>query len=557
MRPAPPRAALAILLLALALSCAKARPEVGGTRRCVNWKETIGPAFTDRCQSCHAGASPAGSYGTGSYTEVLGGGSDAVSNAIAGDASSRLVTTLDPTTSDSIHRGFADLFPDVRDWVVDCQVSFVQSSIHRGGIMNPGSPEFHGQVIRDHQYKFDTCQQCHGDDFAGGKSGVSCVTCHSKGPTDCSTCHAAIAASGSHGHHLGGGTLGTTYGCQECHVVPTVYTDVGHIFLQDGSVDPAPAEVKLGAMAALTPTGTTRAGPPTYDAATQSCANVYCHGALLADSAATNTHPSWKAAGMGQADCGSCHGLPPNHTSGSACASCHPSVAALGEAGVAKIVAPALHIDGKIEFADPATACTGCHGGVAGPAPPRALDGGTSPASPGVGAHQAHLQGSAHLRGPIACAECHLVPDDVTSAGHFPGHSATGAGGGGAAGAPVFPAAAGVGTLASTDGATPRWDPATATCATVYCHGGGAKLATDTVAGVDRAPVWTATGGLVCGSACHGLPPAFAPHLPTMIRTDCASCHPRTVDPSGAIIVSGAPGAVTSAHMNGVLDVAP
>jgi hypothetical protein len=42
-----------------------------------------------------------------------------------------------------------------------------------------------------------------------------------------------------------------------------------------------------------------------------------------------------------------------------------------------------------------------------------------------------------------------------------------------------------------------------------------------------------------------------------MSRTDCASCHPRTVNPSGDIIVAGPVGAESSAHMNGVVDVAP
>jgi hypothetical protein len=41
-----------------------------------------------------------------------------------------------------------------------------------------------------------------------------------------------------------------------------------------------------------------------------------------------------------------------------------------------------------------------------------------------------------------------------------------------------------------------------------------------------------------------------------MTRFDCSSCHPRTVDPAGVVIVSGPPGAETSAHINGVIDVA-
>ena len=116
---------------------------------------------------------------------------------------------------------------------------------------------------------------------SSGTSGVSCVSCHAGGPTACATCHSAIAISGSHGRHLGGGPLGKAYGCNECHIVPKVYTDVGHIFLADGSLDPPPAEVTLGATAALTPTGDTRSAPPSYDPATQSCSNIYCHGAIL------------------------------------------------------------------------------------------------------------------------------------------------------------------------------------------------------------------------------------------------------------------------------------
>ena len=140
----------------------------------------------------------------------------------------------------------------------------------------------------------------------------------------------------------------------------------------------------------------------------------------------------------------------------------------------------------------------------------------------------------------------------MSSPGHFSGHT-----GNVVPGAKVFPADPAVGVLAATDGATPRWDPSALTCANVYCHGGGTRLAADVTPALDRAPRWTASGGLTCGQACHGLPPAFSPHLPTMTRTDCASCHPRTVDPAGQIIISGAPGAETSAHMNGVLDGAP
>jgi len=555
---------LVLSLLAGALSCAKARSDVIGARRCVSWKEDIGPAFASRCGSCHGGggdALPAAGYSTSSYAGVIAGGTDAVSNATAGDPDSLLLTVLDPTKADATHQPVSDLFGMVQSWIVACDLSFVDSSVHRPGILDPRSADFHGSLVRDHQYDFSFCQKCHGDDFAGGASKVSCLTCHSDGPTACSTCHGDIASSASHARHLGGGPLGRSYSCAECHLVPTVYTDVGHIFLADGTLDPPPAEVMLGAKAALTPEGTTRAAPPTFDPATQACSNVYCHGAVAGatgpDTAATNTRPVWTAPGTGQADCGSCHGLPPNHNWSTACASCHPSVVDRDMS----IIAPDKHIDGQVELGDPAAGCTACHGGPANAAPPPDLTGASSSASLGVGAHQAHLTGAAHLRGPIACAECHRVPTEVLSPGHFVGHgpvdsSGLGVDGGAGVGAQVFPVGQPGPVLASAGGAAPSWDHARATCSGVYCHGGGSALAADTTPGLDRAPSWTSTGGLTCGLSCHGLPPAVSPHLPSMTRTDCASCHPRTVDPSGTLIISGPLGAETSAHINGVIDVA-
>jgi predicted CxxxxCH...CXXCH cytochrome family protein len=528
-----------VLAIATAVACAKARPVVTGSERCVTWKDQIGPLFAARCAGCHAAPTPAAGYDTESYNAAI-------------SARATLLTVLDPATADATHAAFADLFPAVRDWVVDCKLSYLDSSIHRGGILDPASPDFHGQLIRAEKYDFSVCKRCHGDDLMGGTAGVSCYSCHADGPTACSTCHADIAQSGSHGRHLGGGPLGKTFGCAECHPVPTTYTDPGHIFLADGSLNTAPATVTLGATAALTPSGFTRAGAPTWDQASKTCINVYCHGAVLGDSAASNTAPAWDKPGTGQADCGTCHGLPPNQTNSGTCVACHPAVVDKDR----NFVAPDLHINGTVDLADAAAGCTGCHGSAAaGPAPPRALNGDTATSSLGVGAHQAHLHPTDGLAAPVACTECHRVPAEVSSPNHFGGHAP----GDDLYPAEVFPADATVGALASSDAAAPAWDRTAGTCAGVYCHGGGAKLATDTTPGLNQAPTWTdvPAAGLDCGSSCHGAPPAFAPHLPTMTRTDCNACHPRTVDPAGLIIISGAPGAETSAHINGVLDVAP
>ena len=538
----------ALLALALAGSCAKARPAVTGTRRCVTWKEEVGPLLADRCTGCHGGAKPAAGYDTASYLGTLGNGSDGVPNAVAGDESSLLLQTLAPAAANQTHQtAIGTSFPTVQSWVVDCALSYDTSSVHAAGILNPASPDFHGELVRANKYDFSLCAECHGQDFTGGTSQVSCTSCHQDGPTACSTCHGDIASKGAHARHLGGGPLGKMYGCPECHKTPTTYTDPGHIFLADGSLDPPPAEVTLGAMAALTPAGATRAAAPSYDAGTSTCSNIYCHGAVLGDSAATNTNPSWKGAGQGQADCGTCHGLPPNNVNNNACAMCHPSVVDRDRT----IIAADLHVNGKVDLGPADKGCAGCHGSMTTPAPPPDLSGQTAPTAPGVGAHQAHVQGKAHLGAPIACTECHRTPKEVGDPGHIGGHGP----GADVYPAEVFPTDPTVGALAAADGAQPSFDGATGTCAGVYCHGGGAKLAGDTTANLDRAPVWTDATGLTCGAACHGAPPALAPHQPTMTRLDCAVCHRRTVDPFGNIIIAGAPGAETSFHMNGAIDV--
>src|SRR5438552_3406809 len=80
-----------------------------GTPRCVNWKEDIAPLFRDRCSSCHSGPTAAAGYDTGSYAGVMAGGSDAVAKATAGDASSLLLSTLEPTSADHFHQAVSDV----------------------------------------------------------------------------------------------------------------------------------------------------------------------------------------------------------------------------------------------------------------------------------------------------------------------------------------------------------------------------------------------------------------------------------------------------------------
>ncbi|BDG05812.1 CxxxxCH/CxxCH domain c-type cytochrome [Anaeromyxobacter oryzae] len=169
---------------------------------------------------------------------------------------------------------------------------------------------------------------------------------------------------------------------------------------------------------------------------------------------------------------------------------------------------------------DPTTAsgtdCTHCHGdpnradasALVRAAPPVSVDGSDG------GAHLAHLRGGA-LRGPVDCAECHVVP---TSTRHFDGKIDLS-----------------FGPLARSGGAQPVF--AGGSCASVYCHG-----ATLSAGGSNIAPVWTAGASQAACGTCHGAPPP-APHTTS---TACESCHTGYTATSVNL----------ATHINGTIEVA-
>lgn len=289
----------------------------------------------------------------------------------------------------------------------DCAVT-----IHERGILDEDSDAFHGKLLARTDWDFARCASCHGDDFTGGKSGVSCITCHTDGPTACATCHRE--QTGSHALHRD-----AQLACAECHLVPDRWDAPGHIV-----GDTAPAEVTFGARASID-TGN-RMGPPSWDGST--CSNVYCHGAVMPAAGGTNTRPAWNAPATGA--CGTCHAAPPPSHARNDCATCHPS--------------GAPHVDGVLQIGK-TNDCSGCHGSASSSAPPTDLAGNTFTTALGVGAHQAHLMAPSGLRGPIPCETCHVVPATLTAAGHLD-------------------------TAPADVNAVLGWDRTTETC-TTWCHG--------------------------------------------------------------------------------------
>jgi predicted CxxxxCH...CXXCH cytochrome family protein len=350
------------------------------------------------------------------------------------------------------------------------------ATVHAPGILDPASPSFHVAVLKRLNWSFSTCAGCHGDDFRGGTSGVSCVQCHTAGPTACVTCHGSGPTSNAHARHAG-----ASVACAECHVVPTRWDDDGHI-LHDGVAITTPPKVTFGARAATTLDPADRTGPPTWDGAT--CNQVYCHGSVLHSAGGKATAPRWDDPAPA-GDCSRCHGAPPPSHARSDCKTCHP--------------ADAPHVDGIVQVGR-VPGCSGCHGSASSPAPPTDLSGNTFTSSIGVGAHQAHLQASSRISAPIACSTCHVVPASIESPGHID-----------SAGPAVVDPSLG-------------WDRTSQTCTTAWCHRASR-------------PVWTSRGQVYCGS-CHGVPPNDASHTPAMTLSTCVTCHPGTVDAFGNIVVN-------------------
>lgn len=546
---------IAIVAVAMSgLACTKARSLANDPRACPNWLQDIKPLFDERCLACHAPENPQGGYDVSRYDLALGTG--LVPDVVVGDANSKLLATIDPAGATGPHAGMADLHALAKTWVVECRASFLDesTSVHTAGVLNPSQPDFHGKKVIDSNYDLRVCKSCHGQRLQGEKKSwkagdpPACTVCHSGvSPKACGACHGYPPATGAHAIHAGSGVLAKNLACANCH--PDHRGADDHAYA--GNVlRTGPGQVVLSGLAALTPSNGKRAGAPAWDASSRTCANVYCHGATAPDSKAVTASPRWDAPHRDVSqNCTYCHGLPPNGAGGTRCATCHRSV--VDPVDPTKLISTALHLDGKVDFAEAGTACNTCHGSASSMAPPPDLQGNVAISSLGVGLHARHLSSPVlGLRGPIQCSECHLVPSNVSGAAHFGAGHAPGT----VMQAVVFPSGTGWGALAKADSAQPKWNHDTATCAGVYCHGGGEPLNTDKTTGVLQTPNWVAPDSGECGVACHGIPPRFSGHPTDTTRTTCVDCHAKTIDSAGNIIFTGPAGARTTTHMNGAFD---
>ena len=247
-------------------------------------------------------------------------------------------------------------------------------SIHKQGILNKQSPNFHGNLIKQNHWNMKECQGCHAANFSGGVAGVSCLTCHANtgGPEACNTCHGDFNNSnriapprdisgetstnakgvGAHTRHLYETSFSNNVSCSSCHNIPDNLNSPGHI---DSDL---PAEVNLRGLAIAH--GASNAA---YNSSDATCANTYCHGnfTFYKDSTSLRNQFAytsdkmtgisqtviWTKVDGSQAKCGSCHGLPPaGHIQVDLkdCAGCHPGV--VDENG--NIIDKSKHINGIV-----------------------------------------------------------------------------------------------------------------------------------------------------------------------------------------------------------------
>jgi predicted CxxxxCH...CXXCH cytochrome family protein len=336
------------------------------------------------------------------------------------------------------------------------------------------------------------CTSCHGSERPGSAERQAAPPVDVDGNTE-----PARPGVGAHDVHLTGSSTHGPIECVQCHQVPTAIDTPGH------TDSAAPAEFVPGQVARL------GGREPEYDAAANSCSEVYCH---------RSEQPVWVAPRSSADACGTCHSLPPPlpHEQVEDCERCHGDVVAPGP----DIVNAALHVNGGLDVVGE---CYDCHGTPESFAPPPDTHGATDPTVVGVGAHQIHLSGTVNSR-PVPCETCHRVPAQVGSIGHIDGGSAEVEFSG----------------VALAESREPVWDPQSRRCANGWCHGPDANIS--------PSPLWTvpSRGPLLC-DGCHQMPPP-PPHTQV---ANCQNCHAATVAglPPDVAIVN------RDLHVNGVVDM--
>ncbi|UFS70324.1 CxxxxCH/CxxCH domain-containing protein [Geomonas sp. RF6] len=416
------------------------------------------------------------------------------------------------------------------------------------------------------------CVNCHAHNNSKGSFSGSCSSCHGYPPAPAAAGYATLDENRSP-HLIHAGVGGYGYGCDECH---KGYSHNTHTY-QDVFLMKEATKAGLAA---------------SYDGASRSCSQVYCHS--NGNGAAGNVAaPVWgDTPGSLGADCSGCHGgnktssTPINtnahraHTNSDSvlgvsfgCVECHANVvlndrsiknrqlhvngfkdysgekAGRHDEGTKLCVNVYCHSNGKIgtsagKYENPkawnsgiATGCNSCHGTGNAKGAPDYLSG---PA--GSDTANSHLRHSVTntTSGQVTCNNCHssttlsgsTIRGDILPMRHINKNPAD---------VTFIPSMA-----------SGPYDAATKTCSTVYCHSNGSPMDRPNVY---RSVVWGDQSQTAC-TACHDtggagstLSGQHAPHTSGAYSYGCEKCHSTTVKSSTTLNNAGL-------HVNRVKDVA-
>ncbi|MCF8239961.1 MAG: hypothetical protein K9J16_01140 [Melioribacteraceae bacterium] len=293
-------------------------------------------------------------------------------------------------------------------------------SVHQTGILAPTSAKFHGKFLLATGNDIISCTQCHGEDFKGGSVDASCANqfCHPSIPVhksgilnqNSSNFHGTyivnsendmFACLSCHGEDFAGGDVGVSCNNSDCHPTITVH--------KDGVLDPTSdnyhalyfGETEYDMYNCQNCHGTDFAGGDTGLSCTTCHSGITVHNTGITDPASDNFHGKYMnlTANYDLTLCITCHG--DDYTGMNTAISCETS--------------------GCHEQANGPEACNTCHGDFNNPSqisPPNDLAGNSETSFKGVGAHEIHLNGVTIAQN-LECSQCHTVPSSVTADGHI------------------------------------------------------------------------------------------------------------------------------------------
>lgn len=261
------------------------------------------------------------------------------------------------------------------DMASDLSNAPVIAGPHPTGWADQFSASFHGKYIQtNNEWNLKICITCHGADYKGGGTGLSCYQCHTsaEGPENCTTCHGgnghinppkslngesstSYIGVGAHTAHLDSTRWSARLMCEDCHRPVNSFEDSNHIGADPDGI----ADITFGELS-RTSLGGGITPDPMWERGQTKCSNVYCHGTFKNGN--VSAQANWVVSSS--VYCGTCHGDPetgnpnpkpngvyvPPHVASftvNQCYLCHSAV--ISSSG--QIVNKDKHVNGVVNFA--------------------------------------------------------------------------------------------------------------------------------------------------------------------------------------------------------------